>query len=586
MANVQTQLESAKNALKNNIETNLPDGTIGDIIGSKEIIAKELSALPVTLPYKPIVTANKISVVPDQLRHKIQVSIADPFGFETLLTTMFSTAQIAGKRLTLSYMPASSADAQTIDTAGGYYKVKPYLVKLRPMLYLEGAVTASGGSIGMGEDHEVAIIFISPDGAQDRVTHQIAASTFAALGLDLQRVPAELINKRKADLEEAKNGLGNNNVPLDDLIGETLNLHALSYFQQVEGINRIASTGRLAYLKRPAEMLATLNPSIGTLFGVPFSIESLSMNIDVKRYVISPLSLTGNAEQARSFMVTTGSWGSAMEHAIFEQTRKLATQGVSAVKVLSIANQQGIPIFNVDSQNVDVIIPQLQIEPGVKADIRSAVNSGKTIVVPKQTIQHVDWVGIGYLVLDPDTGAGGYLISGGLAGGGTAQHADVLGLSFDSLLDAISYLADFSSAFLDLSKYLSKIVPRRGERAILDAFGNFLAVVSAFAQALDMYNKTNCAWKAGAAASADFLVSVLAGMLTGYLTWLFIATTVLSAIFAALFIVLIVSVLAFIVVQLLLTIIEEIPYCLNILQRMIFVKYDLIDLDKYILLTG
>ena len=61
----------------------------------------------------------------------------------------------------------------------------------------------------------------------------------------------------------------------------------------------------------------------------------------------------------------------------------------------------------------------MQVSPQVKTDIQNAVNAGKTVTVPKTNIAIDTWTGVGYILFDPNTGAGAYMISGGFAGGGS-----------------------------------------------------------------------------------------------------------------------------------------------------------------------
>ncbi|MEW6104072.1 MAG: hypothetical protein AB1630_09745 [bacterium] len=54
---------------------------------------------------------------------------------------------------------------------------------------------------------------------------------------------------------------------------------------------------------------------------------------------------------------------------------------------------------------------------GLPKKIQNAVNSGKIVTISKTEITYANWNGVGYIVMDPETGAAGYLISGGMAGG-------------------------------------------------------------------------------------------------------------------------------------------------------------------------
>ena len=110
---------------------------------------------------------------------------------------------------------------------------------------------------------------------------------------------------------------------------------------------------------------------------------------------------------------------SAWENKIFEVFFNVPS--VSAMSLLKYANQQGIAIQTIDSSNIGQIMPALQISADVKTDIHNAINAGKKVIVPQMEIQYYEWKGVGYAILDPSLGIGAYMISGGLAGGGSAK---------------------------------------------------------------------------------------------------------------------------------------------------------------------
>ena len=49
--------------------------------------------------------------------------------------------------------------------------------------------------------------------------------------------------------------------------------------------------------------------------------------------------------------------------------------------------------------------------------IRNAVNAGKEVTVHEKSINKHGWKGFGYIVIDPETGAGAYIIEGRGNGG-------------------------------------------------------------------------------------------------------------------------------------------------------------------------
>jgi len=188
--------------------------------------------------------------------------------------------------------------------------------------------------------------------------------------------------------------------------------------------------------------------------------------------------------------------------------------------------------------------------------------------VPGSSIQYFDWAGDGYIAIDPNTGEGGYIISGGLAGGGTAILDDPVASSQANILDGLGYAADNFSALITLTKYQGILIPK-GITTILGKFGDFLILVSAFSKAYSMYEKTQCTWKTGVAASTDFLINTLAASLVTYLCWLIIMTSFLVAVLGA-FVAVFIGFLFGLLSDLVLKMIEDIPYCWNLFRSFIF----------------
>jgi cell wall-associated NlpC family hydrolase len=118
-------------------------------------------------------------------------------------------------------------------------------------------------------------------------------------------------------------------------------------------------------------------------------------------------------------MVISGMTSSALENRIFETF--LDTPSVSAMKLLKYANQQGVPIYTIDSTNIGQLLPAIQVSSEIKMEIQNAINAGKKVVISQTELQYYEWSGVGYVILDPLTGAGAYRISGGLDGGRTAK---------------------------------------------------------------------------------------------------------------------------------------------------------------------
>jgi len=209
-------------------------------------------------------------------------------------------------------------------------------------------------------------------------------------------------------------------------------------------------------------------------------VSSGSLITDVNTDVQAVFARNGNAQQAVDFLSVTGAFASGAESAIYDQrvNSQPTGKGITAVGYIAAAAQQGIPIFQINQDNVARVLPKLQVAASVKDDIQNSVADGKVVTIPQREFVKDGFAGIGYIVFDLETGAGGYLISGGLAGGGfqlptlsplttfllgsllsvigilgsplITAIAGILGIVL-TIYDAVSGLLDFSRKNPDLS---------------------------------------------------------------------------------------------------------------------------------------
>ncbi len=393
----------------------------------REIIPEKLGVLPNSLPYRVVEKKAEFSEVPNELRHKIKFEVYQvsssllgslPASSPDFSVTL-SMPELAAKRVTLSYVPATQDDAAIIEEYGGITNVPAYLVEMKPVLRIEGEAVATGSPVTLGETQQFVMDFIAPGGERDRVVNDVTVGAYYGVALDLGKVPSRLIENHHAELKTWSKLLNVSNYTDDRVLGEMLYTTALAYFFELDIYNDILSRSSGVFLMRqPSEAIAALDMAVSYLFWSPYDLDIAGLNIDVDRDIYIPLSKSGNSEEARGFMLTSGSIGSALEHGIFEQLYSVPS--VSAIKILQLTSEQGVPIYNINASNVEAILPRLQVSQEVKDAIRNAVAQGREVIIPERNIQYYNWTGVGYIVLDPETGAGAYMISGGLAGGSWA----------------------------------------------------------------------------------------------------------------------------------------------------------------------
>jgi len=238
----------------------------------------------------------------------------------------------------------------------------------------------------------------------------------------------------------------------DDLAGDVMLALLLTYFAEVENNTNL--------LARNTDTLAYVGPSFGNAFnqsrisywfGVPRSMSFPGIAIDVDRFVTISVPRTIAAASAYAFQKALGAILSMGEHLVpefmFSNSRRSA-EGISAVKALCLSHANGERIYAITTANRDTALPALAIDPAVKAEIDSAILAGKNALVSRTQLSTATWTRIGYIIVDADTGAGAYKISGGLNGGSaTYDLANVLTLVSLTLSVLLELLV--SSAYAD-----------------------------------------------------------------------------------------------------------------------------------------
>lgn len=249
------------------------------------------------------------------------------------------------------------------------------------------------------------------------------AGNFLGIALDLGRISQEQMTALKTKLEATKAKLEAQDfgtITKEDILGDLLYTTALSYHAEVGVMKQIAArTMGIVAITLPSETIFSFELKSNFVFGIPISASPGGLAMDADRLLTLAKALDGNRDKPIQYFLSTGSSSSAFEHSVPEQlfsTADSSVQGISAVKALKIANDQGIPVYRITKNNIDSILPSLQLESSVVADIRDAVNAGKDAVVSKTNIDFQGWAGCGYVIIDPVTGSGGYVISGGSHG--------------------------------------------------------------------------------------------------------------------------------------------------------------------------
>ena len=444
------KINEATSALETYITENMTDATLGDVIGAKEIIKEELGLLPSSLPegIKTISVDKEQDQLTDVQRYKLSLKTNG-------LDYSASLPELAGKRITLYYSPATQRDADLVVEYGSLFSVPAYMIKVKPIVLVDDQAVSSGSHLTLGEFQDLSIKMTS-SARQDSVTKTLSAGAYYAIGLDYGKVSPESLRSRKDKLSQTMAALDSDNstVSGDEITGELLNLTSQIYFSQVDSFSNIlANQTKVVTFKEPSVAVPSYTIETSYVFGTPSDVKSSGANFDLisNAHIVQPKD--GDQAKAKAWTVAAGYLSSGGEHSVFEQMYQ--AQAVSTVKIFALANDQNIAIRQITKENISTELPQIETSQEIKNEIQNSVNQGRVVTIPETPITYHSWTGTGWVDMDPNTGAAGYMIQGGLAGGAICQPETDSNQLWKMSHDLLGTVSDLAGTSIDEAKFVA-----------------------------------------------------------------------------------------------------------------------------------
>ena len=219
-----------------------------------------------------------------------------------------------------------------------------------------------------------------------------------------------------------------------------------SYFAVLQAQDVIAQK-QAGIITNPYMSFGTFWTGLSTQYryGIAMSTKPKGVIMDIDRILKQTVDKDNKAEKVTAYNRATGPSMSLNENLVPEQlfddpkTTEKEAQGISAVKALQIASSQGQTIYTVTKANYAEILPKLNHSQDVMTDVRNAINAGKEVTISQTQVHAFGWTGTGYIVLDPESGVGAYMIGGGADGGWTdIPYLSDMFLFVSTLLLAVS----------------------------------------------------------------------------------------------------------------------------------------------------
>lgn len=383
-----------------------------DVFHAGVIRADTIGLLAGSLPFTQLEPATESAAIAASDRHRIRFHIHD--GGVTLLDHTVDLPAIASRRTTISYVPATPADQAAVDFYGQLYLTPPDLIDLKPVLRIEGVAVATGNAVGAGELHNSDIHFLTPaeeNNVVPVVQNVITAGTYQGIGIDTFSVaPEALQNGPDEALPDA-----------DALTGEKLYRTAMTYLDRVDrsGLT-VAQTQKMVLTTAVSDAIVENVVAVSYTFqGTPVAWEWKGLVVDADRKILGPHAIDGDESKEKPFFVLAGADASILENRVFEDL--YGEEAVSTIKILELASDMGVTICRIIT-SIATDCPTMSQPPAVVNAVTAALAQGHEVTIPRAPITYFDWSGTGYIDMDPDTGAAGYIISGGQSGGATVDE--------------------------------------------------------------------------------------------------------------------------------------------------------------------
>ena len=294
---IKAKFEEYKQQVEEYVNTQNPEATVGDVLGISNIKVIEPRPLAAGLPYRLIAISDRFANIPDNMRVKFKYELKNKQ--ETIFNFEKPTVELAGKKLALSFSPATPEDLDVLNS----YLPKPhedgtpiepselptslpgYLINVKAEFSVDGIAEFEGGSFVMGTELSNTMGIWDPTLQWTTSNNKPVAGEYHAIGLDLHGLSSKQIETFKAKLETTKKKIENNEtygLTKHDVSGDRLYAAILSYFVKNDLQNLIAAnSSNIIQYRYPSYGVFQTKILSEYWYGEPQSVKLPSLQMDV-----------------------------------------------------------------------------------------------------------------------------------------------------------------------------------------------------------------------------------------------------------------------------------------------------------------
>lgn len=392
--------------------------TYDDLLHTKTLTPEVMGILPSSLQFRQTAITGEYTRLPDALFHTVRFTGSSPDGKPLLDATLFAH-ELSNKQITVTYDPETVEDQEIVNSYGGLDTTPAYLVHLRPVIMVAGKRAAVGTEgLPMGSDYTLTIELSSPNGTET-VSNPQTMGVISAVAIVSQNAIMP-----DAAPEEEKDGAW------------YLYEEAVSYISRWDQSESELGSLLGLWVIHPIPTVVTVGSVVDVtwLLDTPHELFWKGVYIDADlRAVERAGGVSLDEDPGIMFMKLSGMEGSTLENLLFEED--FGVESISTVKLMGLANTTGIPILEINRNNVQTSLESLDLPENIEADIENAVNAGYGVRIPATEITYESFTGIGYIRENPLTGEAGFMLSGMIAGGMTVVNPEEWEWAGQSLIE-------------------------------------------------------------------------------------------------------------------------------------------------------
>ncbi len=435
----QAFIVTTVNSIADKFSAAFPGNDPDTLLVTRSIIAKELPVVPNSGPYRVISKGPAVSELTSAMRHLLLLTVADKDG-RAILTFATTLPEIGSKSISVNYTFSTQADVDLVrsvlpsDIVNSVTPPSPqhvldaipaYLVSVRPLIKLDGITVNAGDRVGMGEAQTITIGFTAPTIQTPPVTLDLVAWGQYGITMDIAGTSKTPFLTRVDRLHllaqqyEAANGQGLSAGAIDSRYHDLIRS---AWFLSADNRSNIIARGfGIRFTRYPSLAFSYADYTFSSILGVPVRGLVGGYFLDVARQLHIATALDGDIVKEMNFNISAGLISSLLEGKVIPQIvfgQEPSSGGISAANAINSASQQGIPIYAIDSQNVDMSLAHIDQSYPSEA-ISDAVNAGRVVIVPQRPPVMDGELIDGYITMDPISGDAAYLV--GRAHGGRLE---------------------------------------------------------------------------------------------------------------------------------------------------------------------